>query len=519
MAENSDGIEIPGNSYDRIPYKSYPFSDTHPDRLASVGRIFKLETPPLDTARVLELGSSSGGNIIPLAVDLPRAKFVGIDLSSVEIGLGKQVVERLQLTNIELKHANILDVTESWGQFDYIICHGVFSWVPTEVRDHILRICSERLTPNGLAYVSYNCYPGWHMMNIVRDMMLFHAGRFNDPQTQIAQARSLLNFMARWVPAKENPFGDFIRREAENFLKRSDFYLYHEHLEDINEPMYFCEFVELARKFNLEYVGETHVGSMLASRLPDAAREALQVLAPDLVTMEQYLDFLRNRTFRRTILCHKGRTIDRNIGLDRLEGMFLSGSYRREEGPEDLRSKEPTKYRGHTGSTVSTPEPVLKATFEALTSAWPGGMPVEELGDRVAERLKLPPAKRDEAFRKDLCRRMITCYLNDAVELSVHQWRATGSISALPIASPIARLQAESGNEVTTVRHTSLRLPPEVQIVLPLMDGSRDHATLAAAIAGKTLPGPSGKTIPPEKARQTLNNCLSYIARNALLIG
>ncbi len=251
-----------------------------------------------------------------------------------------------------------------------MICHGVYSWVPPEVQSKILSIARERLSPTGMAYISYNTYPGWHMMNIVRDMMLFHSSRYQDPTTQIAQARSLLNFVARWVPSAENPFGAFIKKEAENFLQRSDYYLYHEHLEDINEPMYFCEFVEQAQQHGLDYVGETHVGAMIPNRLPAEAQEALRLLAPDVITMEQYLDFLRNRTFRRTLLTRRGAQLNRNITWQRLENLFIASNLKKTEGPDDLLSKEPTKFKTPSGSTLTTAEPLLKVAVTMLASVF-----------------------------------------------------------------------------------------------------------------------------------------------------
>src|SRR4051794_13106921 len=152
----------PATSYDEMPYESHPYAQTHPSRLAVVATLFGLRPPPVETCRVLELGSAAGGNIIPIAESFPRSQWVGIDLSTRQVDEGQRLVQAMGLKNVTLRHASIMDVDDSYGQFDYILAHGVFSWVPTEVRDKILDICSKRLTANGVAYVSYNTYPGWH---------------------------------------------------------------------------------------------------------------------------------------------------------------------------------------------------------------------------------------------------------------------------------------------------------------------------------------------------------------------
>lgn len=53
-------------SYDRVPYKSHPFRQSHPDRLAVIATLHGMSPIPIERARVLELGSASGGNLVPV---------------------------------------------------------------------------------------------------------------------------------------------------------------------------------------------------------------------------------------------------------------------------------------------------------------------------------------------------------------------------------------------------------------------------------------------------------------------
>ena len=184
-------------AYDAIPYSSHPFAQSHPDRLAAVARLFGLEAPVVDNCRVLELGCSMGGNLIAMAQKYPGARFLGIDSSSRQIADGWKVVDALQLKNAELKQLDILDVGDSLGEFDYIISHGVYSWVPPAVQNKMLDLCKRHLSANGVAYISYNTYPGWHVRGIVRDMMLYRGMQFNDPATRLAQAKSLVEFVEK----------------------------------------------------------------------------------------------------------------------------------------------------------------------------------------------------------------------------------------------------------------------------------------------------------------------------------
>ena len=113
-------------SYDEVPYPNNPFPQSHPDRLATIATLFGMKPQPIDQCRILELGCGGGGNLVPLAEQLPHSEFVGVELSRVQISQAQEWVKRLRFDNVELKHINILDVDAGLGKFDYIICHGVF---------------------------------------------------------------------------------------------------------------------------------------------------------------------------------------------------------------------------------------------------------------------------------------------------------------------------------------------------------------------------------------------------------
>ena len=98
-------------------------------------------------------------------------------------------VKALGLTNIQLLDMDIMDFSEAHGQFDYVIAHGVYSWVPNAVQERLLAICAHQLRPAGIAYVSYNTLPGWRMRSVVRDAMTYHTRGIAEPAKRVAQAR------------------------------------------------------------------------------------------------------------------------------------------------------------------------------------------------------------------------------------------------------------------------------------------------------------------------------------------
>src|SRR5262245_44970573 len=326
-------------AYDEVPYNSYSFPESHPDRMATVAHLFGLKPVSPENCRVLELGAASGGNIAPMAALYPNSQFIGIDLSKRQVDAGKQLYEPLGMKNLELRHNSILDVDDSFGKFDYIICHGVYSWVPNEVQEKIMAICHDNLTENGVAYISYNTLPGWHMRGMIRDMMRYHSMRFKEPAVRIAQARALLDFIAKSVgTGGENPYSALLK-VATQFLKQSeDWYLYHEHLEEINAPVYFHQFVERAQKAGLRFLGESMVRQMVPGNYPQEVEQVLQRLAPDIIYMEQYMDFLRNRMFRQTLLCLPQHNPQYGLNPDRLPGLHIASPLRPQNAEPDVKT-------------------------------------------------------------------------------------------------------------------------------------------------------------------------------------
>jgi hypothetical protein len=235
----------------------------------------------------------------------PGSSFVGIDLSAAQIADGQMRAAAQALTNIQLKVLNIMDVTESLGQFDYIVCHGVYSWVPPAVQDKILNICATQLTFNGVAFISYNTYPGWYIKKVVRDMIYYHASQFAEPLEQVRQARWFLEYLAGCViPESGSTYPTNLRSAAVFLREKSDSYLLHEFLDDFVQPVYLHEFVSRAAALKLRYFADARIPPMYTADLSAEAIQILAQLTSDPIRSEQYLDFLRRQSFRRSLLCH-----------------------------------------------------------------------------------------------------------------------------------------------------------------------------------------------------------------------
>jgi SAM-dependent methyltransferase len=442
-----------------------------------MGRLFGMDPAPLDRCRVLELGCGDGGNLIPMAYTLTAGEFVGIDLGAAGIANGQRTVKALGLSNVQLLHLDILEAGAELGKFDFILAHGVFSWVPQPVQNRILGICRDNLNPQGIAYISYSVYPGAHLQQMMAGMLRHHTDRFPDAHEKQQEVRAMLAFLGEAAPV--------VRHQAESLAQRHFFGLFHDELGPCLTPLYFHEFAARAAAHGLQYLGEADFFEMLDRGASSDVTRFLQDRAADPIEKEQYLDFLKCRRFRQTLLCHGERQLSRRLDSSRMPGFFVGA--RRRRSPEQ--------------DAAVTDHPVAKAALGALADAWPGVLSFAELKQRIGTE--------DDALLADIVLALFSC---DLFQLHVHQPRYARQASDRPRASALARWQAATQPFVTNLCHHTVHLEDEVSTrLLQLLDGTRDHAVLLEEIRA---------AVPPDRAtalEHDLERSLDGLAKLALL--
>lgn len=375
-------------SYDNFPYASQPFTISHPSHLAAIAHLFNINSVSTSKARILELGCASGGNIIPLAIYFPNATVVGVDYSAVQVNEGNQQIQALGLKNIELKHMSIADITAEMGAFDYIICHGVFSWISKDIQDHIFRVCSENLSENGLVYISYNTYPGWKTQEILRDAMLFHTRHVKNPAQKVTHSFEMVNYMQE--KSHENSIMRFILNDRLPDLKNhAPYYIAHEYLETHNQPCYLTDFCNRAQAFGLNYLGDAEISTMFASNYgQDVVENLNKVSENNQVIMEQYLDFLTNRTFRSTILYKpsEAKKLDYNIKLIRLQDLAFLSTIKEVPPAEGAPANEPIKFMWGN-QWISSSNPFELVVLRALQKLGCNFTPYKDLETLIKKEL------------------------------------------------------------------------------------------------------------------------------------
>ena len=353
--------------------------------------------PRPDCARILELGCASGGNLIPMALIHPRSHFVGIDLSPRQIEQGQAVITELGITNLKLTAASITDITADFGQFDYIIVHGVYSWVPQAVQEKsspsappIFRPTASPTSATTHSPAGTRAAPSGRCSGTTRS-------RFTDPKDRIAQSRSLLNFLAATLGPGDGGYAALIRQEL-SLHRTPDTYLLHEHLEEYNEPLYFHQFASRAAGNGLQYLGEAQITAMVPTRFGAQAEKVLRQLAPDLLHMEQYMDFLRNRMFRQTLLCHDHVTLEHALRPAAVEGFYIASDAKgstvkvetktdvaRTDAPKEIPAPqadaagEAMEFKSSGAPKLVTRDTLLQRALTHLAGIYPRHVAYEEL--------------------------------------------------------------------------------------------------------------------------------------------
>jgi SAM-dependent methyltransferase len=427
-----------------------------------MGRLFGMKPAPVTACRVLELGCGDGANLIPQAYYLPDSHFVGVDLAAAPIVAGSAIVAELGLSNINLHAADLRDLGPELGEFDYIFAHGLYSWIPADVRDRLLAVCRERLAPQGIAFVSYNVYPGRYPRQMIREILLYHTRAIEDPVLRIAEARRLL-------PQIEH-------EEAQQIMEHGDDGLFHDDLAPINDPVWFHEFAAHAGRHGLQYLAEAQMHKTFDPDMDQAGKTT------SVIEREQYVDFRKLRRFRETLLCHEDVALDRAIGPFRMNEFLFS---------ENQRAQQISGQEG-----VQEVEAVVQALHDT------GQLPVE------FEEL-VPYAGNAELLGQILFALLVA----GCVNLHVHDFPCEEDVTERPRTSRLARYQVSRGGSVTSACHIPIELDPIARDLVKLLDGTRTHEEIARELA-LCEGAPS-----LEEVRRHLPASLSWMARMALLEG
>jgi predicted O-methyltransferase YrrM len=465
-----------------LSYRGKPYPQTHPVRLATIARLYGLEPAPVDHCRVLEIGCADGVNALAMASQLPRSEFVALDLDEISIQGARRFARESGIRNLALHAMDLCDVAASFGEFDYIVAHGMYSWLPAAARDFLLTLCRERLRPNGVAFVSFAVYPGCFLEQPLRGALQRVSGDV-PPENRIAAAREFGELVSRHAPTPG--LRALLEEECATIARAPDWHLLGDHLVESFHPVYFADFIRHTASHHLRYLAEAELGDLGESGIEPAALEAIRPLAHgDPLAHQQYLDLLRFRRYRQALLVQERAAPLPQPDPAILAELFAGAPLRRVDSAHAARPPGVEEFENLNLSTrFATNTPALKAALHRLAASWPSYLPCRELDAPHAILLDL--------------------FAAGVLDLRTLPPALDALGAARPCAPALVRAQAAAGRAVASLLHYEVNLEdPFSRALLAMLDGRRTPSELAATA------GCGG---------QLVEHCLGIFRRHGLL--
>jgi SAM-dependent methyltransferase len=360
------------NPYDQLAYRCAPIEWTAPDRLAVASLLHGGPRPARNRYRVLELGCGNGANLIPLAYYRPQADFVGIDGARTQVDIAQSRCSELGLKNIDIHHTDFLEADAILtGYFDYIIAHGILSWVDGVTRHTLLELCERRLAPDGLVYLNYNCRPGWNVRGMVRDFLLGQTAAVGPLGERAHSAQAAAAKMAEAFAMDEQPYSALLAGEFRFVCENDASYVAHEYLALHNHAFWRSEFMALAGQHGLAYVADadfSYSTGRVAGELPHQLSQA-GIMGR---SVSDTVDLLCNRQLHSPILAH-APLARRPAEASELRELIVASPLVRQ--PDSSRH---AMFLHPSGVLVETKDDAMSATLAQLEAIWPRGARVAD---------------------------------------------------------------------------------------------------------------------------------------------
>lgn len=429
--------------YDTVRYPSFVFAQFRPDAIGAMAMLHGVVPERIEDCRVLELGCGDGASLLSIAHSMPNARCVGVDLSKDRIAEAQLNVDRIGLRNAEFHFMDVMEYDpRRFGEFDFVVAHGLFSWVPPEVREKVLWVYKQALAPTGVGYISYNAYPGWHIRHVLREACRFSS---DEQYLSVDQAQTALEFVRiAAANAKVNTvYANLLAAELKVIEDRSIEVLFHDELADFNQPYYFSQFVSMASNAGLAFLAESDPLMHFTGKFDSAANKLLDSMAGETIRREQCMDFLRGTRFRSTLICHAETTPSYTADVRALDRLYFASDSKPTGSAANLIDDSAVEFTAPNDSAFSTNFGFTKSFLAYLSESGPPRVSFNDVGSKLRETFAaMQPSEFDEMlaiFRQHV----IGLYHAGVVQLSCFSPTIADAVSERPVASAFARWQME----------------------------------------------------------------------------
>ncbi len=467
------------SAYVAVPYPGNLIPQSVPTHVALCASWHTCERSGIKQFRLAELGCGDGANLLAIAYYNSGATFIGIDSCSTELAVAHKAAECIGLHNVQFVASDVCDLDPAeFAPFDYVIAHGLYSWVPEGARDAILNFCRYALAPSGLAYISYNAQPGWATRRLVRETLLRARSVREAPIEEKAhRAIELAAHLLEDLPSRDYAHAVLLAGELERVRNGQPGYVYHEYLAEVNDGFWLGEFVERARRHGLDYVCDAQFGRWEGWVNP-ALRASLAQRSLDQVEQEETADLLGDRYFRASILCRADAVRTPTSGDELWQQVHIATSLGGMSDQFDLAEGVVERFAGTGGTEITLQAAITKAAIVSLCAQWPRGSTLQQIHERAGQLLQqygFPvPDNSELQLRDDLT----TLFEAGQIDLRLHEPEYETSVPANPEAHALARFEAGHRNALSTPFHLPIPFEPAAMALIRELDGRRSQADL-----------------------------------------
>lgn len=478
-------------AYDELPYDCQPIPGTAPEQLAITSTVHGGGAPPATDIRYLEIGCGDGANLIPLAYHRPESHFTGADASQVQIAAARRSAGELGIENVTLFDRDVRALAGDLPTFDYIVAHGVMSWVSSDVRNGILRLCREHLSPHGLFYTTFNTYPGWKIRGMVRDLLIGHTSANGSLRERAAVAREVAAFLHSKILMLQHPYAQLLAHEFHRITECTDSYLVHEYLSEYNQPFWQHEFITLAGDFGLRYVADPGYNQH-DYHVPAPLHEVATQVESDPVLIDELADLLWYRQHRLALFCRDDAESQETHHTILTRAQVASG-LRPYSGHGKLDPDVSEVFLGYFDDDfrIELRDPLAKATIITLTEHWPSALPADALMRNAVDRVidaGLP--RPDDADQQRVGELILHLHRTGQVDLRLRDSPPRVEATDHPIASPLTRWEAGHRTVVTTPQHHRIGLSVTERLLIAHLDGRLGRDAIARDVSKRLRSGP-----------------------------
>lgn len=319
-----------------VAYTSGFYREISPGWIAAAAMLLGHRPPDLTRPfRYAELGCGHGLSLNVFAASNPNGEFHGFDFNPSHVESGRRLAARAGLANAHFHEMSFGDLAEApegrFPQFDFIVAHGIWSWVSPAVRQQMAASIRRHLAPGGFVYVSYNNLAGWASLLPVQKFMLEWARVNSGSSTERTQGA--INFVKEMAKAEAAffPANPAVAARLDATANMDPRYLAHEYLNANWDPTTFTQVADVLGEAKVGYVGSaTLIENIDAVAVPPNALKLMQGTT-DQRLREMMRDFGANRSFRRDL--YRRGTDQPPSGEQRemLDGIHIVGTGREKE--------------------------------------------------------------------------------------------------------------------------------------------------------------------------------------------